>query len=76
MNGPQVVAVGSAMAHNLLLLAGLPPSETLGKCGKCKIFQLLFGGSEKYPYIWRVKQKHPKQNEAYHQAQAADHLPP
>lgn len=32
-NGLQVVAVGSAMAHNLLLWAGLPPSETLGKCG-------------------------------------------
>lgn len=44
-NGPQVVAVGFAMAHNLLLWAGLPPLETLGKCGRVKKVQHLFGGS-------------------------------
>ena len=33
------------MAFTVLLWAGLPPSETLGKCGKVKIVQLLFGGS-------------------------------
>ena len=40
-NGPQVV--GRFNAHNLLLWAGLPPSETLGKCGKVKIVADLFG---------------------------------
>lgn len=43
LNGPQVG--GRFNAANLLLWAGLPPSETLGKCGKCKIVEHLFGGS-------------------------------
>ena len=45
------------MAHNLLLWAGLPPPETLGKRGKVKIIQLLFGGSEKSPYIWSINEQ-------------------
>ena len=39
-NGSQVG--GRFNAANLLLWAGLPPSETLGKCGKCKIVEHLF----------------------------------
>ena len=57
-NGPQVV--GRFNAHNLLLWAGLPPRETLGKCGKVKILQLLLVVRVLSPYIWRVKQKHPQ----------------
>lgn len=59
-NGPQVVAVGSTMAHNLLLWAGLPPSETLGKCG---IGNFVTNGwpnylvrSELCPYIWAMNE--------------------
>ena len=52
-NGPQVV--GRFNAHNLLLWAGLPPSETLGKCGKVKKVLQVFGNVKMFPYIWQTK---------------------
>lgn len=50
-NGLQVVAVGSAMAHNLLLWAGLPPQEPLGKCGKVKKVGQILDTGKNVSYI-------------------------
>ena len=54
-NGSQVVAVALHGPQPAVMCWPTPP-ETLGKCGKVKIVQLLFGGSGLSPYIWRVKQ--------------------
>ena len=52
--GPQVV--GRFNAHNLLLWAGLPPSETLGKYGKVKKLHNYLVRSKICPYIWAMNE--------------------
>ena len=54
-NGTQVV--GRFNAHNLLLWAGLPPPETIGKCGKCKIVEHLFAQVERMDIYLSIEQR-------------------
>ncbi len=75
MNGPQVVAVGSAMAHNLLLLAGLPLLKPLVNAVNAKYFnfylvvrksRLIFGWSNRNTPNKMKPTIKPKQQTTYH----------
>ena len=64
-NGPQVV--GRFNAHNLLLWAGLPHRETLGKCGKVKIVADLCGPFGTMPLYLGHQRTTTRHEQAQHQ---------